>query len=93
MSQPTTKQFSDKLDKIVELAKQRVRIGSITYSSKKDIKRFDTRNWLQEGMEEIADQIAYATFCYIQFEGLYRLLRQLENKLMKSVKEESNGPT
>lgn len=87
MSQPSAKTFEKKLDKVVELVKQRVRIGEIIYSSKKDAERWDTRNWLREGEEELADLIAYAVFCHIQLESIYRILRRSENKLIAEVKE------
>lgn len=87
MSQPSAKTFEKKLDKIVELVKQRFRIGEIMYSSKKDAERWDTRNWLREGEEELADLIAYATFCHMQLESVYRILRRLESRLVAEVKE------
>lgn len=91
--QPSAKTFETKLDKLIELVKQRVRIGEIVYSSKKDAERWDTRNWLKEGEEEIADLIAYAVFCHMQLESVYRILRRLENKLVADVKETRRNET
>lgn len=81
------KQFEKKLDKIVELVKQRVRVGEIMYSWKKDAKRLDRRNWIIETEEELADGIAYMIFAYDQFETVYRLLRHAENRLAERIKE------
>ena len=85
--QPSAKVFEKELDALMDLVKQRVRIGEIMYSSKKDAQRWDIRNWLKEGEEEIADLIAYAVFCHMQLKSIYKILRRLENKLVAEVKE------
>ena len=91
MSRPTVKQFEKELDHLLSLTKERVRIGEITYSTKKDAENFDKLNWVTEAEEELADAVAYMTFAYIQLKSVYRLLRHCENRLKERVKEMNDG--
>ncbi len=87
MARPTLKQFEKDLDNLIKVVKDRVRVGEITYSTKKDAQAFDKKNWIVETEEELADGIAYMIFAYIQFKSVYRLLRHCENRLSERVRE------
>ena len=91
MSRPSIKQFEKELDRLHNLTKERVRIGEITYSTKKDATDFDKRNWVIEAEEEVADAMAYTTFALMQLKSVYRLLRHCENRLAERVKEMDDG--